>query len=248
MTVSDQFSPGSENYGDPAYPTVFGITFTPSVSGILIGLAGLGVAAWMAFTFVGPSFTQIGETSSRVAQKELDLQQKQQTVQEIESIIARVNQAKAQNADVRGLFSTQQALDTLLLDLNRIIVATNASLEQFNPNYEMSGIITDSSVGPELNNKLKRQVTDVSFEGNFNQTLQIMQAIDRLQTVLVVRDLKMELQAAPSEPGNAPTNIVTSSFKLFAYVPLTEEELAAQPQSTDTAADGAASPDQQPAQ
>jgi type IV pilus assembly protein PilO len=138
-----------------------------------------------------------------------------------------VNQAKAKNAEVRGLFSTQKALDTLLLDLNRIIVSSNAQLQKFTPDYGMSGTLTDSSLGPELNNQLKRQVTDVAFEGNFNQTLEIMRTIDRLQTVLVLRDFKMELKPATTGPGAGPTNIVTCSFKLYAYVPLTEEELAA---------------------
>ncbi|MGB8700108.1 MAG: pilus assembly protein PilO, partial [Thermosynechococcaceae cyanobacterium] len=117
-------------------------------------------------------------------------------------------------------------LDTLLLDLNRIIISSNAQLQKFTPDYGLSGTVTDSSVGAELNNKIKRQVTDVAFQGTFTQTLEIMRAIDRLQTVLVLRNFKMELQGDNSPQSTAPKNIVTCSFKLYAYVPLTEEELA----------------------
>jgi type IV pilus assembly protein PilO len=227
MTISDRYAPGSDGLSAPAYPSAFGITFTPTISGILIALLGVGVAGWMAITFAGPKLAETQELRDSIAKKEQDLKQKEATVRDIQQIIARVNQAKAKNAEVRGLFSTQKALDTLLLDLNRIIVSSNAQLQKFTPDYGMSGTLTDSSLGPELNNQLKRQVTDVAFEGNFNQTLEIMRTIDRLQTVLVLRDFKMELKPATTGPGAGPTNIVTCSFKLYAYVPLTEEELAA---------------------
>ncbi|HEY9827724.1 MAG TPA: hypothetical protein V6D19_19985 [Stenomitos sp.] len=239
MTISDRFAPGSDGLNAPSYPVVFGITFTPSVSAILIALAGVGLAGWMAFNILGPKFSEIQELQSSISQNEQTLKQKQDTVRDIQKIIARVNQAKAKNAEVRGLFSTQQALDTLLLDLNRIIISSKAQLQKFTPDYAMSGTITDSSLGPELNNQLKRQVTDVAFEGTYPQTLEIMRTIDRLQTVLVLRDFKMELK---TEPG---TNVATCSFKLYAYVPLTAEEQAAvQQQSAATAPAGQSAPSQ----
>jgi type IV pilus assembly protein PilO len=247
MTISDRFPPGESDFGGPAYPTAFGITFTPSISGILIGLAGAALAGWMAVNFIGPKFAEMQGLRDRIAEKEQSLQQKQQTVREVQNIIARVNEAKAKNTEVRGLFSNQQALDTLLLDLNRIIVSSKAELQKFTPDYTTSGILADGSLGSELNNKLKRQVTDVAFEGNFNQILEIMRAIDRLQTVLVLRDFKMELKADSSDKSAGPKNIVTSNFKLYAYVPLSEEESAAAAKAAAAAAaakpaDGAPAP------
>jgi type IV pilus assembly protein PilO len=227
MTVSDRYSPNS-GIGAPAYPTAFGITFTPSVSGILVALAGVGLAGWMAFNLIGPKLSETQAIQGQIAQKELKLQQQQKTVQDIQAVVKRVNEAVEKNKQVRGLFSTQKALDTLLLDLNRIIVSSKAQLQKFTPIDGLSGTVTDSSVGLELNNKIKRQVTDVAFEGTFNQTLEIMRTIDRFQTLLVLQDFKMELKPENNATaGAAPTNVVTCSFKLYAYVPLTEEELAA---------------------
>jgi type IV pilus assembly protein PilO len=226
MTFSERYSPDSTVEG-PSYPTAFGITFTPTISGLLLALVGLGAAGWMALNFIGPKVSEMQELKNSISQKQESLDSKTKTVSEVQAIVARVNQAQAKNKEVRGLFSTQQALDTLLLDLNRIIVSSKAELQKFTPDYASSGTLADSSLGPELNNKLKRQVTDVAFEGNFTQTLAIMRAIDRLQTVLVLRDFKMSLKPAGSGPSAAPNNIVTSSFKLYAYVPLTEEEVAA---------------------
>ncbi|WP_404784636.1 YlbF family regulator [Altericista sp. CCNU0014] len=249
MTVSDRFSPGSSGPDASAYPTAFGVTFTPTVSGILIALAGLGLSGWMAFNLIGPKLSEMQELQSNIAQKQQKLDQQQKTVQDIQKIVARVNLAIDKNKQVRGLFSTQQALDTLLLDLNRIIVSSNAQLQKFTPDYGLSGVVADSSVGVELNNKIKRQVTDVSFEGTFNQTLAIMRTIDRFQTLLVLRDFKMELKPEnTSTPGAAPTNLVTCSFKLYAYVPLTEEELAALQKQTAAASPAKPSGQAAPAQ
>lgn len=224
MTFSERYTPDASG---PSYPTAFGITFTPLISGALIGVAGAAAAGWLALTFVGPKLAEMQELNSSIEQKQQTLDSKQKTVRDVQAVVARVNQAQVRNKEVRGLFSTQQALDTLLLDLNRIIVASNAQLQRFVPDYASSGILTDSSLGPELNSKLKRRVTDVAFEGSFNQTLAIMRAIDRLQTVLVLRDFKMSLKPLGSGPAAASNNTVTCSFKLYAYVPLTDEELAA---------------------
>ena len=224
MTFSDRYAP--DTVTGPAYPSAFGITFTPTVSGIALAVVGVAAAGWLALTFIGPKFSEMQELRDSIAQKQANIQSKQQTVQNLQAIVARVNQAQTRNRDVRSLFSTQQALETLLLDLNRIIVASGAQLQRFVPDYATSGILTDSSLGPELNSKLKRQVTDVAFEGSFTQTLAIMQAIDRLQTVLVLRDFKMTLKPPGSGP-NAANNTVSCSFKLYAYVPLTDEELTA---------------------
>jgi type IV pilus assembly protein PilO len=223
MTISDRYAPGNSGMSAPAYPTAFGITFTPTVSGILIALAGVSLAGWMAFTFVGSKLSETQELRDKIGQQEKKLEDQQTTVRDIQKIVARVNAAVDKNKQVRGLFSTQKDLETLLLDLNRIIVASKAQLQKFTPDYGLTGTVADSSVGVELNNKLKRRVTDVAFEGTFNQTLEILRTIDRLQTLLVLRDFKMELKAPTS---STPDNLVTCSFKLYAYVPLTEEELA----------------------
>jgi type IV pilus assembly protein PilO len=235
MTVSDRYAPGNSGLGTPVYPTAFGITFTPSISGILLALAGVGLAGWMAFTFIGPKLSETQDLQDKITQKQKKLENQQETLRDIQKVVARVNAAVDKNKQVRGLFSTQKDLETLLLDLNRIIVASNAQLQKFTPDYGLTGTVADSSVGLELNNKIKRRVTDVSFEGNFNQTLAIMRAIDRLQTLLVLRDFKMELKQAASTPGVASDNLVTCSFKLYAYVPLTEEELAALAKQTPPA-------------
>jgi type IV pilus assembly protein PilO len=222
MTASGTFM--NDGFDTPSYPTAFGISLTPKVIGILAAVGGIALAGYIGTQLVSPQLEQAKTLQGNITQLETDLQQKQETVQRLNQLVVTLNQAKAKHAEVRSLFSDQQALDTLLIDLNRVISTSNAKLLNFAPDYTASGIVTDSSLGPELNNKLKRQVTSVSFQGTFDQTLAIMQSIDRLQTVLVIQDLSMELNA-PDKESNVET--ITSKFKLYAYVPLSLEEIKA---------------------
>ncbi|NES74023.1 MAG: hypothetical protein F6K24_56985, partial [Okeania sp. SIO2D1] len=57
MTFADaeEFIPEGEEQ-QPDYPQAFGVTFTPTVSGVLVGVLGFGVAAYLAYTFVLPAW------------------------------------------------------------------------------------------------------------------------------------------------------------------------------------------------
>lgn len=215
--MDDDFSPS------PSYPTAFGIEFTPKILGVITAIAGIGLAGYIGSKMVLPQIEQSQTLKESIQQKKDDFAKKTATIARRNELVAQLNRAKAKQGEVLGLFSSQKSLDTLLLDLNRVITTSNASLSKFTPNYASSGIVSDSSLGPELNFKLKRQVTDVSFAGTFAQSLSIMQAIDRLQTVLVIQDLKMKVETT-KELGEPD---VTSTFKLYAYVPLTPEEAQA---------------------
>lgn len=230
MTFSGEYS-AEPQVEEKAYPTLFGLTLTPAVSGILIAVVGLGGAIYFGMKILAPAYARQQELKASVEQKETDLTQKQETVRKINEIKASVDRAKALNTDVRSLFSTQRTLDTLLLDLNRLIVQSDAQLVTFTPDFAASGPISDGSLGPELNSKLKRQVTTVVFDGSFSETLAILRNMERLQTLLVIKDFSATLKDAVAGQaavlGSQPQDQVRSSFKLHAYVPLTPEEAAA---------------------
>ncbi|MCM1981281.1 pilus assembly protein PilO [Lyngbya confervoides] len=223
-----------DGFDTPSYPVAFGVTLTPQVLGVLAAIGGVALAGYIGVQLVGPQLEQNQQAREAIAQKELDLSQKEASVRRLDELVASLNQVKDKREEVRELFSSQKALDTLLLDLNRVISTSNAQLMKFTPNYEASGVVADGSLGPELNYKLKRQVTDVSFQGTFDQTLRIMQAIDRLQTVLVVQELKMEVGKNDDQSFQVEPE-VSSSFQLYAYVPLTPEEAAAAQQQAEQA-------------
>jgi type IV pilus assembly protein PilO len=132
-----------------------------------------------------------------------------------------------------------------------------AKLRKFKPDENGTVVIADTSdsyVQPALVGKLRRQTTEVEFEGNFNQTQSIFRTIERLQPLLIVKDLKVErknaggndssgLYASTGDGGvqfltNCQPEVVTkTSFKLDALLPLnTDVTTAAKPPAATPAA------------
>jgi type IV pilus assembly protein PilO len=131
-------------------------------------------------------------------------------------------------------------------------LVVRAQMRKFQPNSGLTGIVTDGSYGTLVNNKLKRQAMDVVFEGNFNQTQSILRSIERLQPLLVFRDLNFSLGGEGGGrssrlfdtqgntirflPNCQPEPKITTSFRLEALLPLTPEERAAANPAPDQAA------------
>jgi type IV pilus assembly protein PilO len=119
-------------------------------------------------------------------------------------------------------------------------IITEARLIKFQPSDK--GIETITSVGndsylqPALVGKLRRQTVDVSFQGNYSQTQSIFRTIERLQPLLIVKNLSIGLKQGGSRtsslyetgPGDAvrfltncqPETLITTTFKLDALLPL----------------------------
>ncbi|UBF27645.1 hypothetical protein K9N68_06920 [Kovacikia minuta CCNUW1] len=205
------------------------------------------------------------------AKKELDTAKKQR--EEVLSLFAKepnlntllldINrQIDARNA---GLAKARQAklaacpawvrnnVDAIEKSVGDLVV--KSQLTKFTPDPKLSGVITDGSFGPLVNNKLKREVTAVSFEGNFAQTQSILRSIERLQPLLVLRNV--EFVVGDGTPGRAVTNRlyevqgntvrflsncqpepkITTTFQMEALLPLTPEETAkANPQASPSPA------------
>jgi type IV pilus assembly protein PilO len=284
--MTKDFIPDAEFETTPQYPTVFGITLTPPVSGVLIALLGVAAAAYLGTNFVLPTWDQYQVLKADVEKKEGEIAQQEATLQKIEQVKAELEAAQQRQEDVLALFANEQTLDTLLYDLNQLISRRNAGvlaatrnklrncpgwvrsqftdlrrtqnfeervgplvsradLQLFQPDPQSSGIVSDSSLGTNLNNKLKRQIVNVRFEGNFSQTQSILRSIERLQPLLVISDFQSTLgqqQSGSGQPGGLyqiengrvrfltncqPETTITTTFKLQALLPLTPEERAA---------------------
>lgn len=120
---------------------------------------------------------------------------------------------------------------------------TEARLGKFEPNSQRSGLITDGSYGTSVNNTLGREVANVSFEGNFDQTRLILRDLERLQPLLVVKNLRITAGDNRNQGSGRlyeirPNGIVflencqpetklTTTFDLEALRPPTPKELEA---------------------
>ncbi|MGB6298231.1 MAG: pilus assembly protein PilO [Rivularia sp. (in: cyanobacteria)] len=241
MTFSDEMNFEGAEFEEEssAYPVVFGITFTPTISGILIGVLGIAGAAYMFSSFVKPAWDTFGEKQSTKEQLETEVQGKQARLQSIDQLNAKLAQSKRQQSQVWAVFANEKTLDTLLIDLNRLVEAGNAQLsrnavkaklQKFAPDSQGAQPVTDGSLGAEVDGKLKRSSTDIAIKGTYEQTQSILRNIERLQPLLIVKDYQSVLvnetieEGKPARVGPTP---ITTSFKLEALVPMNPQEVAA---------------------
>ena len=241
MTFTDEMNfEGSElEEESSAYPVVFGITFTPTISGILIGVLGIAGAAYMFSSFLKPAWDTFTEKQGTKAQLETEIQSKQARLQSIDELNAKLAQSKTQQSQVWAVFANEKTLDTLLIDLNRLVEAGNAQLssnavqaklQKFAPDSQGTQPVTDGSLGAEVDGKLKRSSTEIAISGTYEQTQSILRNIERLQPLLLVKDYQSTLvnetfeEGKPARVGPTP---ITTSFKLEALVPMNPQEVAA---------------------
>lgn len=259
MTFTDDFSPveGADAFEEgPSYPVAFGIEFTPKVQGIAIALAGV-VGAFVLFTRVVQPIAQTkSDLELTVADKQAQLATQQASLEEQEAVQAELDNVIQQRVGIYSLLGSPESLDTLLLDINQQIKASNASLDQllggrlstsvqtlkllgandpiiralytaelrqFNP-AGLSGLVTDSLYGEQLNNKLERQVVRVVFISLFDQSQAILRNIERLEPLVIIEDFNQTWAVAsegiPEEALQRVVRPVTTSFNLEVLVPV----------------------------
>lgn len=223
----------------PDYPVAFGITFTPQVSGISFALLGLVAAGYILMTLVQPAWQEFQSLRTSIDEKKAQVGQQEAVQKQIENLETQVQQARATQEQVLALFANEENLDTLLLDLNRFIEARQGELISFQPQGEFT-VVTDGSLGEAVNNKLKRKTINLEVEGTFDQIQSILRSLERLQSLLLVKEYKssvLEQQTVTYSNGQVilsdPPTLQTT-FQIDALVPLSEKEkseLAAEQQA-----------------
>jgi type IV pilus assembly protein PilO len=243
MTLSEDFNfaEGGEFGESPTYPVVFGISFTPKIIGILVGVLGLGAALYIVLNMLMPAWDTYQQQQAKETELQGQVDQKKASIKKIDQVKAELEQAKVQQVQVLSLFSNEKTLDTLLLDLNRLVETSNGQvtangirgeLKRFVPASQKPEPINDGSLGTLVNGKLKRSTINVQIVGTYEQTQSILRNIERLQPLLIVKEYQSNLERLPSDPsdpgvkrfGPAP---LSTSFQLQALMPLNPAEVAA---------------------
>ncbi|MBW4663622.1 MAG: pilus assembly protein PilO [Chroococcus sp. CMT-3BRIN-NPC107] len=239
MTFSDDFitvGEGQELPGAANYPILFGIQLTPKIIGILIAVALGALAAYIASSYVMPVWQRYGELSAERDLKQSQIAQKQANLKQGEKLKTDLVQAQQQQTEILSLFANEKTLDTLLLDINRLVESGNVSnrgvvskLQKFEPANQTAEIINDGSFGSEVNGKLKRRIISIALAGNYEQTQSILRNMERLQPLLIVNDYASVLQQDPVDPatGRLPPSSINTTFKVQALIPASPEESAA---------------------
>jgi type IV pilus assembly protein PilO len=204
---------------------------SPMLLGGLLTVVGIGGAAYLGYANILPQYQANQEMQTKLANVQQQIQERRDMAKKIVVAEAEFKKATEQKESVLALFANEQKLDTLLLDLNKLISTRQGELQKFAPDQAMTGVVSDGFLGSALNGKLRRKSTDIEIEGGFEQMQSILRTVERMDQLLVLRDFKADLQAPPvnrdgSNLGSAIPTIKTK-FKLQAIIPLTKEEQAA---------------------
>jgi type IV pilus assembly protein PilO len=251
MTAANEFIPETEDE-EVSGPSLFGLQLTSQTIGIAIAVVGLLLAGAGVFKLVLPAMQQGSALNTEIQSKQQEIEQQNEKLQKRQQAERELAAAQQRRADVTALFADEATLDTLMFDLNEQLDQINtgiqddelkAKITKFEPvdlgDGEYEQIVNDSSLGSQVNGKLRRRQYEVEFEGSFEQTRQFLIALERMQPMLVVRNFESELtERSPEVRGeyregrfvptaDQPQRRLETSFDLHALLPLSQEQLEA---------------------
>jgi type IV pilus assembly protein PilO len=234
MTISGDYNPtqGQGTADAATYPSVFGVSFTPTIGGIGLAVLGILGAGYLLLNLVQPLWLEKQTIEQDIAEKKARLANQAAELKQIEQVKTDLETAKQRQSEVLSLFANEIGLKTLLLDLSRVVKSRNGTLVRFEPAEDPNPqVVNDSSLGTQANGKVSRQTYKVEFEGNFEETRAIMLTMERLQPLLVVKNLKSELdtqRASLRKTGNRSAVLefdqtatrLKTAFDLLALLPV----------------------------
>jgi type IV pilus assembly protein PilO len=223
--------------------TLFGITFTSKILGILIGVGGVGLAAYVASSYVMPIWESVQSGQKNIETKKTNVVTLEGQVASKGNIAQKIEAANQQNKFVLSLLPNVDNIDTLIRDIQEQIPKTIVIALPPDFSYELAGTLrTFQPTAPVLGPQYNTYSFTVGFDGKFEDVLNTIQRIERLRPLLIVKDLKLTKKALPTTtfkfsrpiaPGkekdilDSLPPLIGADFTLQAFVPKTEEELKA---------------------
>jgi hypothetical protein len=203
MTVANEFI--QEVDGEGEGPVIFGIALTPKIMGIGAGVVGALLAGFLIYKLVLPTLTTGQTLREDIKTKQDEIEKQDQRLRERNKAEKELAEAKIRRSTVTSLFADDASLETLLFDINEQINKINAGiiddgklakLTQFKPiplekPEDKDEIVNDSTLGSEVNGKLRRRRYEIEFTGSFDQTRQFLVALEKLQTFISSQKFKI---------------------------------------------------------
>ncbi|MBW4678716.1 MAG: type 4a pilus biogenesis protein PilO [Microcoleus vaginatus WJT46-NPBG5] len=235
MTVSEEWGPGEEE--QEAGGGLFGIKFTPTIIGVLVAVAGVAAAVGLYMYVLTPEWAKQEELKGKISTKEAEIAQLKVGAAKIEEAKADLQREKQLKAEVEALFGDQTKLDTLLLDINKIVKQGGARIQLFKPDDEIiTQTLFPKDKPPSLPNLIpfKSMPLKMELDGTFAQTQSIIRNIERLEPLLVMGAFNSKIdeptmQLVVDEQGKVrgltePRLITT--LNISAIVPKSAKEIA----------------------
>ncbi len=233
----------SNDDGGSGGVTLFGVTLTSKVLGILMGVGGIGLAAYVATTYVMPIWEQVQSGQTNIATKKSGLTALEQKVASKGNVAQKIEDANKQNQFILSLLPNVDNIDTMMRDIQEQIPKTIVISLPPDFSYEIAGTMrvfqpSEPIKGPQYNT----YSFTIGFDGKFEDVFSTIQRIERLKPLLVVKNLKLTKKPLPSEKFKFSRPIaagkekeiidilpplIGADFTLEAFVPLTDAELKA---------------------
>lgn len=236
MTFADDFLSDDDQGLGVDYPEVFGITFTPVISGLALAAVGIAGAIYIYTSMLAPAKESYEEVKTQVTEKQGQLEKIKSgdLDQQLNSLGQQLAQKKALKSKVIALFTNANDLETLLIDINSFVTARGATMLNYRPDSQIV-VIQDGSLGNAVNGKLKRKSISLEIEGTFGQTQALLNDLERLQPLLIVKNYNSQVsQKAPvvvsvSQKAVIPTQAtkLKTRLNIDAILPLSQQELLA---------------------
>ena len=244
MTYSDDYPSTStttiidEEFDDSAdYPTAFGITFTPQVSGIGLETVGLVAMLYVILNFLMPALNDYNQLKQDEADKRAQIDQQSSGVlaRKFAEAEWQFKEAEQRKATVLELYADSQDLQTILYNFNGLFQNRDVKLVSFLPQGGQV-VIGDDTLGANVKNRLKRQTYQISMLGDFSETLNLIRDLERLQPLVLMKNMQTSL-VKPEFPINVVRDgekveiqpeselALTTNMTLEVYLPLSPEEI-----------------------
>ena len=233
MTFADDFASDEQLLEDDC-PSAFGITFTPPVLGVVLAVAGITLSIYGFVKYVKPAQQAHEQTVTKkeTLQAQLNSIKSGDLQLKLAQLQADLAEKKVLKSRVLAMFTSEEDLETLLIDLNSFIATNQGDLTQYQPDSNIS-TISDASLGSGVQGKLKKKGISMTFEGTFNETKQILQDLERLQPLLMVQSISSTVDEKPTAILTATNSSIVpqkqaelkTQIKLDAILPMSQAEL-----------------------
>ncbi len=174
-------------------------------------------------SFVLPAWEEYQKKQEAYNAKVQEVEGLKKSVQSIEQLQRELVVAEGQRKRVTELFGDSKNLDTLLLDVNSAVAERKAKLTVFEPILPTQTSATNVPA-PTPDEPFTRQTIRLEIEGTFEQTLGVLQTIERLQILTSVKEFTTVLKEPPTVvigQGQASSQppVLKTGFKLEAIIP-----------------------------
>ncbi len=222
MTLASEegFSPeGAEKESPPPPPgsLVLGpLVITPQIQGIAIALVGVALAGVVGWKLILPAMTQTQELEAKITELNNNIEGQKKRKAKLQEVTNQLESAKQEKENVMALFGKSDFLETLLFDVNKIVVEKHkGTIQKFNPvQKSKSGWIfgeTDAAAGaqpaaappadgaaaappgPKLSEAIKGVTIQVEMQGKWEQQQAALQDLERLPAMVLMDEFVLEV-------------------------------------------------------